>query len=373
MAYFDLEQAVTKQEEKKENLFTRDISLFGNRLSNKVKEAFYSELYTLLQAGLDIQSALDIIIQETKKEKIAKVYKQLRTSLIDGETFSNSLKLANKFSEFEFYTIQIGEESGRILEVLESLAEYYQQRIRQQRQIISALTYPILVLVTALGAIFFMLKFIVPMFAEVYKRFDAELPSLTKGVLYLSQHLGTFMLILLLVALSIFILSRMTSVKQWYNENLSLLVLRIPIIGKLISRIQLARFTNALHLLLDSKVSLMEALGLCNKMISYYPIKNSLKTIQKDILQGEAFHASMAKHKVYNKKMVSMMKVGEETNKLDIMLEKIANQYAEEVEHTNARLSSILEPLFILFVGVLVGVILVAMYLPIFQLGISVK
>jgi type IV pilus assembly protein PilC len=142
--------------------------------------------------------------------------------------------------------------------------------------------------------------------------------------------------------------------------------------GELTLKVYLERFCRSMNLLIASKTQLVNAIDLVTKMISFYPITTSLEVVKQDIMKGSSLHESLSKYKVYNKRMISLIKVAEEVSQLDVIFEKLAQQYSEEIKHKTGLISSLIEPIMIIFLGLLVAVILVAMYLPLFKLGASI-
>lgn len=354
------------------SILNKDISLFGTGWNDKKKEKFYAELNILFSAGIDIKTALDIIEEQQTKEADKDVINSIKTFLVNGGSLSEALKQTGKFSDYEYYSLKIGEESGRLTEILQDLASYYSIKIKQGRQVMNALSYPIIVLVTAFGAVFFMLKFVVPMFADVFKRFKTELPMMTQIVIKISNAFSEyFFIVFILFLLSAVILFRKRQ-KEWFRKSSSQLVLKTPVIGAIVHKVYLARFCHSLHLLIGAKTPLLEALNLVKKMVGFYPIEVSIDTISKDILNGSNLHDSMMNYPIYDKRMISLIKVAEEVNKLDLIFEKLTKQYTDEVEHQTSLLSSLLEPILIVFLGFIIAFILVAMYLPLFQLSTAV-
>jgi type IV pilus assembly protein PilC len=217
-----------------------------------------------------------------------------------------------------------------------------------------------------------MMRVVVPMFSDLFKRFKSELPSVTKLVIRISNACSDYSLpfSLLLAGLIVFMFSQRK--QGWYRYLTSSIVLRIPFFGELIRKIYLARFCSSMSLLISSKTSLTNALELLSKMIGFYPIEVTIQEIKNDIIQkGLPLHVSMARFPVYGKRITSLVKVGEEVNKLDIMFSRIAKQYSDEVEHQSSTMGSLIEPFLIILLGLVVGTILVAMYLPLFQLSSS--
>lgn len=353
------------------DLLNKDISFGSKELSDKKKEALYLELSSLLQAGIDIKSSLELIIGDQEKEKDKVLFATIQQAILDGASFSQALNQTNKFSLYEVFSLQIGEETGKLIEVLQDLAKYYSSKIKQQRKIVSALTYPCIVLSTSLGAVFFMLKFVVPMFGDVFKRFGGHLPWITEKIIAVSKALEDNFSKASILCLVIGIILYSVRKTEQYRKTVSLTVLRIPLIGNLVQKIYLARFCNSMRLLNNAKLPLLQAIALIRQMIRYYPIDSSLAVIEADIMQGKSLHQSLQQFKVYPAKMVQLVKVGEETNQLDYFFGIISEQYVDEVEYKTSTLSSAMEPLIIIFLGLIVGVILISMYLPLFQMSNS--
>lgn len=352
-------------------LLNKDISFGSQELSDKKKEALYLELSSLLLAGINLKSSFELVTADQEKEKDKQLFNTIQESVLKGAPFSRALEQTGKFSLYEVYSLQIGEETGKLTEVLEDLAKFYQNKIKQRRKIVSALTYPCVVLSTSLGAVFFMLKFVVPMFGDVFKRFGGQLPWITEKIISVSQAMennfyGFITLVAILAGLTWY--SRKT---ERYRQFVSGLVLRLPLAGNIVQKIYLARFCNSMRLLINAKLPLLRAIALSRQMIGYYPIETSLQKVEDDILKGQSLHQSLQQFKIYPAKMIQLLKVGEETNQLDYFFAKISEQYIDEVEYKTSTISSMMEPLIIIFLGLIVGVILIAMYLPMFQMSNS--
>lgn len=350
------------------DLLNKDISL-GDKLPDRVKESFYLELSTLLEAGVDIRTALDLIKEEQKKKKIKAVFDDVLQQVVTGNTLSGALKRNRPFTSYEYFSVQIGEETGKLLQVLKELSVFFQKKIRQRRQISGALMYPAVVLVVAFSAASFLLTYVVPMFSDVFRRFGNDLPAVTKAVISLSAFLKKFsgiFFILLMTLAGIIIWQRK---KNWYRQLSAGLLLKIPVIGVIVQKIYLSRFANTMALLTGARIPIVQAIQLTRQMITFYPIEQSLNIIEEKIIAGDALHKSLSQFPVYPPKMVSMIKVGEEVNQLELFFTRIATQYSNEVEHQANMLNKLLEPLIIVILGLIVGVVLIAMYLPLFKLG----
>lgn len=354
-------------------LLNKDIALFGGKTFNdKKKERFYAELSVLFSAGVDIGGALLLIADETTKAKDKQLLSEIKNKVVAGDSLSDALELSGQFSPYEYYSIKIGEETGRLPEVLLELNRYFSQKIAQRRKVVGALSYPLIVLLTALGAVYFMLRFVVPMFKDMFSRFGGELPMATQIVLdaskWMEQNGGLIFLFLLAAGILIYLQKN----KLWFRATMSKLVLSTPFLKDMVVKVYLARFCQAMRLLISSSTPLINAMSLVEKMIGFYPIEQSVVPINEGLMKGESLHQCLAKHKVYPKKFVALIKVAEEVNQLDLIFEKLENQYNDEVEYQSGLISSVLEPLLIVIIGVFVAVILLSMYLPLFSINTSV-
>jgi len=349
----------------------KDISFGDRQVSDKKKEGLYVELSTLLLSGIDLRTSLELILVDQEQAKDKALFEGIRQRILSGLALSEALRETGRFSDYEYYSIRIGEETGKLGDVLTDLAKYYKSKIQQRRKIVSAVTYPAIVLLSSLGAVFFMIKFVVPMFADVFLRFGGKLPWITALIISFSGWFDRYFMFLVLFVVALVVVYFFKRRADWFRGFSSRLLLRVPIVGDLVKKIYLARFANTMRLLVSTDTPLLRSIALVRQMINYYPIETSLLKVEQDILQGESLHKSLAAFDFYPAKMIQLIKVGEEVNRMDYFFEKIAAQYTEEVEYKTNTISSLMEPLIIIFLGLVVGVILIAMYLPMFQMSNS--
>ena len=353
------------------DFLNKDIALFGKELSDKQKERFYSELYTLFDSGVDIKTALELLQHGKRKKKELELYAQISKSVMGGSGLSEALENTSKFSAYEYKSIGIGEESGQLQAVLEELQAFFLRKMKLKKQFISAIAYPGFVFMVAIGVIWFMLVLVVPMFSDVYSRFGGELPWLTQSIVGLSETFGAqfkYWLVGLLILIIFFYTQRK---KVWFRKYSAAFAIRIPIVGKVIQLVFLGRFCQSMSLLIASKTPLVQTIGLIREMISWYPMEAALEKVQDDLQRGIPLNQSMGQfpEKTFPAQLVALVKVAEEVNQLDRMFDKLAQQYSNEVEHKTGLIGSLLEPIMIIFIGLIVGIILVAMYLPMFDLS----
>ncbi len=340
-------------------------------LNDKAKTKLYSELRLLLNAGLDVKSAVELLMNEAvglEKDILHTVDK----ALIAGKSLSQAIKVIQGFSNYEVYSLKIGEETGNLVAILEQLEVFYNRKVKLKRQLVSALSYPAFVLTLAIGVVYFMLNNIVPMFADIFKRFGGELPPLTKALLSLSgftQHYAWIVLLVIFAAVGYLYINRKD---KKIRAAVAAFTLKVPFIGTTVRKIYLARFAQVMHLLTSAKVPLTEAIAMVEQMIGFYPLEQAMPTIKKQLTNGIALHKTLSQFPIFEKRMVALIKVAEEVNQLDEMFNQIAKQYNDDIDHQTKVVSSVLEPLMIVVIASVVGIILVAMYLPLFKLSTTI-
>jgi len=364
---------INSNRSEKKSSWTKSIKLSNRkRIKDKQKARLYADLHLLLSSGLDINTTFEILIDQTGSDWERKQYMGVRESIIAGSPLADAMQQWKLADRYEYYSLKIGEESGKIEEVLSEIKRYFERRIKQRRQVTGALTYPVMVLLTAVVAVGFMLNVIVPMFEEVFKRFQGELPTLTQKIIALSEWMKQYVLLLILILAGLVVVFG----RLWKTERFRLfwhkLALRIPLSGRLVKDMQTARFCHIMALLTAAKSPLVQSLYMVSDMIGFLPLKSSVAHIADDISKGISFHESVSKSGFFDRKFISLIKAGEEVNKLEYAFNQLNDQYNQEIDHKLSVLSSLLEPMLIVIVGGLVAIILIAMYLPLFQIGSSI-
>lgn len=362
-------QKTSSVKEKESTSFFKKQFSFSKKLSDKKKMFIYKDLSTLLKAGIDFKTALTIVRDEQKNDIAKNTINCLLKDVVKGKGLYEAMESTEQFSVYEVFSIKIGEETRKLNTILDELQKYFQRKVKLKKQIISILTYPTFILVLTFATLYFMLTYVVPLFESVFNQFDKELPALTKYVIALSENFNTFFIIFIVITLLLILLFQKVKNQSSFKRITSKIVLRIPFIGKLTKEIYLTRFCQSMALLLVSKTSLVESLGLVKKMIGYFPIENALDTVEKDIVRGHTLGDSLSKFKIFDSNLISMVKVAEQVNQLDTMFLNLANHYDEEVEHKTKTMGTVIEPVLILFIGGIVGVIMISMYAPMFDLS----
>lgn len=353
------------------DVMNMEVRWMEKKFGAKEKEAFYSELGLLLSTGVNIKTAFEIIEEEMTNKKHRALLEQIKNAIIGGKSIHEAVgEHAHLFSKYEIQSIKIGEETGKLPEVLKELGAFYLSSIKLRRQIVGVLTYPVVVISMAILIVYFMLSFVVPVFSDIFTQTGGELPQLTQLLIRLSNKSDLIFYTLFGVMAGFWVLHKTQSKKEWYRQYTSALLLKIPVVNKLIQKIYLARFCQTMKLLTGAKVMINDALDLVMNMIEYYPIEKALQSAKREVvMEGKLLNESLASHSIFPKKLVSLIKLSEEVNAPEVIYDKLHQQYSAEIEHQQAVIGKLIEPVFIILLGVFVGFILVAMYLPMFEMS----
>ncbi len=352
-----------------EKLLKTEITLFGSGFSSKKKYELYNELGVLLQAGITIKDALQLIKENQKKDKDKLMYDGILNNVINGKPFSEAIKEAKYFTEYEYFSIKIGEETGTLAKVCNRLGIFFERKNEQKRIIISALTYPVIVLSTAVLVVVFMLSYVVPMFQDIFKQNKIELPFLTRVIIAFSDAIKSYGWLLIIALFAIVVTVKLLNKNHRFKEILHNLVLKIPVLGTFLTKIYLAQFTQAISLLTSSKVPILNSVQMVKNMISFVPLQNSLQKVEASLLKGNSLSESLKGNKMFDNRIISLVKVAEETNQTEFVFNQLNEQYNNEVVRQSKLVATVIEPLIIIVVGLIVGVLLVALYLPMFKLS----
>ena len=344
---------------------------FGSGVSPKDLQIFTRQLATMIDAGLPLVQCLDILASQTPNKIFARILSQVKTSVESGSTFSDALRKHPKvFDELYVNLCAAGEVGGILDTILNRLAIYIEKAVKLKGQIKSAMFYPIGILVVAIGVIAVMLIKVIPTFEDMYKNMgNAQLPAATRFVIRLSHgfvdrwyiYVGT------LVGLTVAWTSARRTVRG--REIIDGAMLRIPVIGPTLRKIVVARFTRTLGTLLSSGVPILDALDICAKTSGNTVVQKGINRAREKISEGHDMAGPLAESRVFPSMVVQMIGVGEQTGAMDQMLQKIADFYEEEVDAAVSAMTSLIEPIMMAFLGVVVGGLIIAMYLPVFELA----
>lgn len=355
-----------------DSFLKKEITIFGSSFSNKKKEAFYTELSVLLKAGISLKEALSLQNESYRKKKDQELFTNIIDEIVNGRSLSEAIKSKKEFTEYEYFSLKIGEETGTLHLVTQELGFFFTRKNEQRRTVINALTYPMIVLLTAGVVVIFMLRYVVPMFKDIFEQNRVQMPGITKTIISVSDSLKENSWAVLLGIGGLMFLRLVYRKKSWYKRYKDTFVSKLPFLGPFVNKVYLTQFTQAVALLTASKVPVLNSIQLVKKMVDYFPLQTALGMVENDILKGKSLSESLKGHSVFDKKMISLVRVAEETNQTEFIFQRLNQQYNTEVQQKSKTLSTVLEPIIILIVGILVGVILVAMYLPMFSLGTAI-
>ncbi len=355
-------------------LLNREVRLWkpATKYSDRNKEIFFSSLAGMQRAGLPVRRVLELIrdqeTNETSKVRIGSIV----DDLVKGTALSLAMERSGLFSRFEFCTIAVGEETGRLPDVADDLSKLFTDRIKQRRQLISAITYPALLITIAFASTSFLLVYMVPMFEDIFKRFGGRLPWATQMIVDWSHALvanAPLFVVFSIVATFLF---------SWANKRESFklfrdrMAVRIPLLGRLYLIVSLARFFRSMSMLLASRLPLTTALEMMKGITVFSPIRLALDTMLNDLYNGMPLHESMSKLVHFNASTIALIRIGEEVNQLENFFETIAIEYTRESEFRIAQMNAMMEPILILVLGLVIGIILITLYLPMFELSSTI-
>ncbi|MFC4639548.1 type II secretion system F family protein [Deinococcus hohokamensis] len=330
---------------------------------------FSKQLATLINAGVPLVQSLAILQKQIEHKGFQTVVKALRTEVEGGTPLSEAIaKYPKIFNRLYLNLIRAGETSGTLDAILERIAAFQEKDLALRGKIKSAMTYPIIVLVFALGITYFLLTTIVPQFGMILTQLNAPLPFITKMLMAVSEFLQHSTLIIAAVVAAIVFAYRSYYKTPKGRMQIDRIKLRIPVFGNLIQKSAISSFARTLGLLLSSGVNIIESLEITKGTANNAVVEETLDNAKNVVMVGEQMSSSLATSKVFPPMVVSMVSIGEETGSLDSMLDKVGDFYDREVDEAVDSLTAAIEPLMIVFLGVIIGTIVAGMFLPMFSI-----
>ncbi len=342
---------------------------FGTGIKKVEISRFTRQFATMIGAGLPMVQCLEILSSQTENKEMAKVIGAIKSGVQGGSTLSESMARHPKvFDPLYTNMVEAGEVGGALDAILIRLAVYREKADKLIRKVKGAMMYPAVIVVVATGVTIAMLTFIVPVFAKMFAGVGAELPGPTQVVLSLSNFLKAN-----IVYLALGVIGLVVGVVYWKKTpsgalNFDRILLRMPVLGNLVRKSSVARFTRTLSTLLASGVSILDALEITAKTSGNLVVAAAINKSVLAIAEGETITGPLKETGVFPPMVIQMIGVGEKTGGLDDMLNKIADFYDEEVNDAVAALTSVIEPIIIVLMGIIIGGILIAMYLPMFDI-----
>ena len=349
----------------------RDLKVpgFGAKVGDRDLAVVTRQLATMIDAGLPLVQCLDILAQQQEKKVFQKALHDIRMAVEGGATFSASLKRHPKiFSTLYTNMVEAGEAGGILDTILNRLAAYIEKAMTLKKRIKTAMFYPSTIVTVAVVVVIFLLIYVIPTFEQLFEGFGATLPLPTVIVLEASRIVRAYVLVMLAGLVAAVVGLRFYYRTPGGKMAIDKLLLRLPVVGSLIRKVAVAKFTRTLGTLISSGVSILEGLDITARTAGNKVVEEAVLKARTTIAQGKTIAEPLQASGVFPLMVVQMIAVGEQTGALDRMLNKIADFYDEEVDVAVAGLTALLEPLLVIFLGVIIGGVVIAMYLPIFKL-----
>ena len=335
---------------------------------------FARQMATLVAAGIPLIQSLDILADQVDKEKFRVVLKRMHSDVQTGKSFSDSMQVHPKiFSPLFIHMVRAGETSGKLQEILDRVAHYFEKSSALQKKVKSALMYPMVVSIMAFAITFLMLAFVIPKFASIFDGLGAKLPVPTQMLITLSNYLAAnwWWIIALLVG-CVFLFRKFIS-SPLGRLPWDTFTLRMPVFGEIVMKVAVSKFARTLSTLVRSGVAILAALEIVSKTSGNARIEKVITDLMGSVKRGESISGPLDKSGIFPSMVVRMISIGEETGELEEMLTKIADFYDSQVDTAVSGLTSLIEPLIIGFLGVVIGGIVIALFLPILTLTQAIK
>jgi len=348
----------------------KGFTLFA-RVKNEELTLFTRQLATLLRSGVPLLRALDVMHRQEKNPKLASIVEELAENVRSGNSFSDGLQQYPKiFDKLYVNMVRAGEAGGVLETVLDRLAGFMEKSLRLRKKVKSAMIYPAVVITVAVVIVVLLLVVVVPQFESIFEDMlrGAALPAITQIVIDSSRFIQTNIILVIGIVVGGFFALRYLMRTQVGAQIVDFVILKTPKLGELLSKANIARFTRTFGTLLSSGVPILDSLVITREIVSSKYYADAISRIHDQVRDGESVASPMSNEKVFPAMVTSMVEVGEETGELDEMLTRIADNYDEDVDNTVNGITSIIEPIMIVFLAVIVGFIVIALFLPIIRI-----
>jgi len=346
-----------------------DLSLFRKGVSLKDLAVMSRQMATMISAGLTLLRTLTIIAEQTENKRLAGVLAQVGGDVETGLSLSDAMaRHPDEFPPLMLSLIRAGETGGFLEGALESVATNYEKEVELRGTVKSALTYPVVVLLMAIVAVIGMLLFIVPIFEKMFADLGGELPLPTQFLVVLSRNMAWVTPLLAVAAIAFTVWWRRNRNTLKVRMIVDPLRLRMPVFGPLMTKVAVARFTRNFATMMSAGVPILRALSIVGATSGNWVIEHALVKVQDSVRQGATVAAPLAEEPVFPSMVTQMIAVGEDSGALEQMLHKISDFYDQEVKSTTDQLTALIEPLMIAVIGVVIGGMIVALYMPVFSI-----
>lgn len=363
----------TKVKAKPKDIF-ENIAFLQPKVKTKDLILFTRQFSTMIDAGLPLIQGLEILTNQTENPTLKKILTQVKSDVEGGATFADSLKKHPKvFDNLFVHLVAAGEMGGILDTILQRLAAYIEKNAKLVSKVKGAMVYPAVIGIIAFVVIVVMLVFVIPVFAEMFESFGGELPGLTQAVVNISDFLrGNFFYLAAITAAVVFLFGKWKSTDRG-EYIFDKYILKVPVIGDLLRKVAVAKFTRTLGTMISSGVPILDGLDIVAKTAGNRVVEEAIQKTKVSISEGKNIADPLMESGVFPPMVCQMVAVGESTGALDAMLGKIADFYEDEVDAAVDALTSLIEPVMMVFLGGTVGTMLAAMYLPIFKIAGAIE
>jgi type IV pilus assembly protein PilC len=344
------------------------------RINEKEIVIFTRQMSTMIDAGLPLVQCLDALHRQSTNKEFAKIVARVKSDVESGDTFADALRRHPKvFSDFFTNMVEAGEAGGILDTILARLAAYMEKALALKAKVKSALVYPASIVGVAVLVVTFLMIFVIPTFAEMFEGFGATLPGPTRLVISLSEFTQANILYFIPAAIVLVVLLRRLYRTNTGRHLVDTMMLKLPVVGPLVQKVAVARFTRTLGTLVGSGVPIIDGLQITARTAGNKVVEEAVLSIIDSVKEGQTIAEPLSRREIFPPMVVQMIEVGENSGALDTMLGKVADFYDEEVDTAVSGLTSLLEPAMMVFLGGIIGFMVVAMYLPIFKMAATIE
>lgn len=341
---------------------------FNQRVGTKDLAIFCRQLYTMLDAGVSITNALNMLATQVTNPRLKTITGEIEEAVKKGDMLSEAMGRYKEFPKLLVSMIESGEATGNIDEMMLRMSLQFEKENKTNNKVRSAMIYPVILIVVSIVAVAFILTFVMPTFMEMFTQEEIELPMITKALIGLSGFLRSYFIPIIIVIVAIFIAIRAFKITPKGKEFFGKLAVTFPVIAELNKKIIVARFTRTMSTLLSAGISLIQALPTAGAVLNNVIAEKELEKVREKVVRGEGLSGPISECTIFPEMLSSMIKIGEESGSLDDILNKTADFYDEEVDQAITATTELIQPVLIVIMGLVVGGIVMAIMLPMFDM-----
>ena len=340
----------------------------NNRVTTKDLAIFCRQLYTMLDAGVSITNSLNMLATQLPSPRLRTILSEIEESVKKGEMLSVAMKRYKEFPQLLISMIESGESTGNIDLMMLRMANHFEKETKTNNKVKAAMIYPICLAVVAVAAVMFILTFVMPTFAELFEENGSDLPLVTKVMIGSSDFLKSYWFIIIAIIAIIVVAIKAYAETEDGKLRFSALALKVPIVANLNKKVLVARFTRTMATLLSAGISLVQALPIVSAVLGNKIAQQDLERIRERVVRGDGLSAPIAESDIFPDMLASMVRIGEESGALDDILNKTADFYEEEVDQAITQTTELMQPVVIVIMGIIIGIMVMGIMLPMFDM-----